>query len=156
VTTEERDRYFAKAFADRDAGRAYPFTLIHKESGQVVGMTRLTDLHPQYRNAELGYTWLDKALQGTAANLDSKVLMLSFAFEALALIRVQLNVDSRNERSQAAIRALGATYEGCLRAHQIMRDGYLRDTLVFSILAREWPDLKPRLLERLERKLANR
>lgn len=153
VTPEQKARYFAKAFADQAEGRAYPFAILEGSSGPVIGTTRLTDLNPAYRNAELGYTWLDPAYQGGAANLDSKLLMLEFAFDALDLIRVQLNVDSRNVRSQAAIRSLGATFEGTLRSHQIMKDGYLRDTMVFSILQREWPELKPKLEARLAQKL---
>ncbi len=156
TTEEQKERYFAKVFKDRDEGRAYPFALLEKSSGRVIGATRLTELHPQYRNAELGYTWLEPTFYGSAVNIDSKLLILGFAFETLDLIRVQLNVDSRNERSQASIHALGATYEGTLRSHQIMRDGYIRDTMVFSILQREWPELKPKLEARLERKLAGR
>lgn len=156
VTPEQKARYFAKAFGDQAAGRAYPFAMVEGSSGRVIGTTRLTDLNLAYRNAELGYTWLEPAFQGGAANLDSKLLMLHFAFETLDLIRVQLNVDSRNARSQAAIRGLGATYEGTLRSHQIMKDGFVRDTMVFSILQREWPEIKPRLRAKLERKLAGR
>lgn len=156
VTVEQKARYFAKAFDDQAAGRAHPFAIVERASGQVIGTTRLTDLNPQHRNAELGYTWLHPAYYGSAANIDSKLLILDFAFETLELIRVQLNVDSRNTRSQASIRALGATYEGTLRSHQIMKDGYVRDTLVFSILRREWPELRPRLAARLEQKLAGR
>ena len=154
TTPDQKERYFAKVLADQAAGRAYPFTML--EGGRIVGTTRLTDLHPEYRNAELGYTWIALERQGSAVNVESKLLMLGFAFEALGLIRVQLNVDSRNARSQASIRALGATFEGTLRSHQIMKDGFVRDTMVFSILEREWPELKPRLEARLEQKLAGR
>lgn len=156
TTPEQKEHYFAKVFRDRDEGRAYPFVLVDQQSNRVIGTTRLTDLRPEHRNAELGYTWLAPACYGGAANVDSKLLMLGFAFEQLGLIRVQLNVDSRNLRSQASIRALGASYEGTLRSHQIMKDGYLRDTMVFSILQREWPELKPKLQARLRQKLAGR
>ena len=85
--------------------------------------------------------------------MESKLLMLTHAFETLKLLRIEIHSDTRNERSQAAIRALGATYEGTLRAHQVMKDGYVRDTMVFSIIHSEWDRVKAHLEKRLTAKL---
>ena len=151
VTEAQRDTYFAKVFKERDEGRSFPFVMVYK--GEVVGTTRLADYSATERNCELGYTWFDTAYFGSAVNTDSKLLMLTFAFEILHVLRVQLTVDARNERSQASIKALGATFEGVLRSHKVVKDGFVRDTLVFSILASEWADVKKGLQARLEKKL---
>lgn len=151
VTETQRDLYFAKAFNEREAGRGYPFAILYE--GEVIGTTRLADYNAEDRNCELGYTWFEAAYFGTAVNTDSKLLMLTYAFETLDLLRVQLNVDTRNLRSQAAIKRLGAVFEGLLRSHKIVKEGFVRDTMVFSILHTEWEsvkqDLQARLLEKL-------
>ena len=154
VTEAQRDAYFDKAFQQRDAGLAYPFTLFSQATDEVIGTSRFADYRADNRNCELGYTWLSPACQGTAANVESKLLMLTHAFEVLELLRIEIHSDSRNERSQAPIRALGATYEGTLRSHQVMKDGYVRDTVVFSIIHSEWDRVKAHLQERLDAKLS--
>ena len=151
VTEAQRDAYFSKVFAERDAGRSFPFVMLYE--GEIVGTTRLADYSATERNCELGYTWFDAEYFGTAVNTDSKLLMLGFAFETLDVLRVQLTVDARNERSQASIKALGATFEGVLRSHKVVKDGFVRDTLVFSILQSEWDGVKKRLQARLQKKL---
>ena len=153
VTEAQREAYFDKAFRQRDAGLAYPFTLFYQPTGEIVGTSRFADYQADDRNCELGYTWLDPAYQGTAVNVESKLLMLRYAFEVLKLLRIEIHSDTRNERSQAAIRALGATYEGTLRSHQVMKDGYVRDTAVFSIIHSEWDRVKAHLEKRLAAKL---
>ncbi|CAN5905116.1 GNAT family protein [soil metagenome] len=152
VTEAQREVYFAKVFAERDAGRSFPFVMLH--GGEIVGTTRLADYSATERNCELGYTWFDAAYFGTAVNTDSKLLMLTFALETLDVLRVQLTVDARNERSQASIKALGGVFEGVLRSHKVVKDGFVRDTLVFSILATEWASVKKRLQARLDKKLS--
>ncbi len=156
VTDEQAEAYFERAFREREQGRAYPFVLVHKPSGDIVGTSRFADILWHHRNAELGYTWLTPQVQGTSVNVESKYLMLKHAFEALDFLRVHIITDTRNTHSQRAIRALGATYEGTLRAHHIAKGNYIRDTMVFSIIYSEWPEVKERLEKRTEAKSRGR
>ena len=126
-----------------------PFAVVLKESGQPVGSTSYFDIRPPHRGLEIGYTWYGTAYQGTQVNPENKYLLLRHAFETLGAIRVQLKTDKRNLRSQAAIAKLGAKLEGTLRKHSIMEDGYIRDTVMFSITDEEWPGVKAGLEERL-------
>lgn len=148
------ESYFGKAFRGQSNDTDYPFVMLAQSSSKIIGTTRYADISWFNRHCELGYTWFDPAYFGTAVNVESKLLMLSHLFEELDFLRVQMNVDSRNVRSQAAIRALGATYEGTLRHHKFSKDGYLRDSLVFSVLRAEWEVAKAGLQSRLEQKLA--
>jgi RimJ/RimL family protein N-acetyltransferase len=126
-----------------------PFAIVLRESGKAVGMTCYLDIRPRDRNLEIGFTWLTKALQGTAVNPECKYLLLRHAFEQQQAIRVQLKTDSRNKQSQRAIEKLGAVREGLLRRHMIMPDGYIRDTVMYSITDQEWPTVKAGLETRL-------
>ena len=154
VTDAQADAYFERAFKEREQGRAYPFVMVHKPSGEVVGTSRFADIVWQHRNAELGYTWLTPKVQGSSVNVESKYLMLEHAFETLDFLRVHIITDTRNARSQRAIRTLGATYEGTLRSHHLAKGDYIRDTMVFSIIYREWPKVKAHLEERMRSKRA--
>lgn len=148
TTDAEAEGYFERAFREREAGRAYPFALL--QAGDVVGTSRFAELRPEHRNCELGFTWLSPRVQGTTVNPESKYLMLQHAFEALQLLRVYFYTDTRNVRSQRALERLGATYEGTLRAERVMKDGFVRDTKVYSVLQREWPGVKAGLEARLK------
>lgn len=147
TSAEEAEAYFARAFSERENGLAYPFVITRE--GEVVGTSRYAAINATNRNCEIGFTWLDPVVRGTAVNLEAKYLMLRHAFEALDFLRVYLYADARNVRSQRAIRKLGAVYEGTLRAERVMKDGFVRDTLVFSILYNEWPTVKESLEKRL-------
>lgn len=155
VNDEQREAYFTKAFRMREEGTAYAFVIRHLPSGRVVGSSRYSDILWHYRNCELGYTWIDPSLQGSAVNSESKLLMLGYAFETLDFVRVQIHTDVRNRQSQEAIRALGAVYEGVLRNHMINKQGYVRDTMVFSVIDRDWPRVKRQLEARVEAKLTH-
>lgn len=126
-----------------------PFALVHRETGEAVGMTTYMEIRPQHRGLEIGATWISKAHQGTFVNPESKFLLLEHAFEVIGCDRVQIKCDGRNYQSQAAILKIGAYFEGCLRRHMVMPDGYVRDTMMYSILPDEWPDVKRRLKARL-------
>lgn len=147
VSDLEAEAYFGRAFSEREAGRAYAFALLVE--GEVVGTSRFSSLEWAHRNCELGFTWLAPHVQGRGVNTESKYLMLRYAFETLALLRVYFYTDTRNKRSQAAIERLGAVYEGTLRAERVMKDGFVRDTRVYSVLQREWPRVKAGLEARL-------
>jgi len=128
---------------------AVPFAVIDRASGAVAGSTRYFDIRPADRGLEIGYTWYGEAYQRTAINTECKFLLLHHAFEGLGELRVQFRTDARNLRSQAAIARIGGVREGVLRSHMVMPDGYLRDTIVFSIVRSEWPEVEQRLLEKL-------
>ena len=154
VTEAQREKYFEAAFEGRRAGTAYPFVLLEPRKEQIIGSSRYSDVIWRHRNCELGYTWLDPAYQGSAVNVESKLLMLEHAFETLKFLRVQIHTDTRNTRSQKAIEALGATFEGVLRRHMVAKDGFVRDTRVYSIVDTDWPEVRKTLEERVAKKLA--
>ena len=147
--------YLEAALCDYASGSALPFVIraardAHNGStGRVIGMTRLKNLSRANRNAVVG-SWLVPAAWGSGANTESKLLLLTHAFETLKCIRIEFHTDSRNLRSRAALKKMGAHQEGTLRSCHIARDGWRRDTIVFSILDAEWPALKQRLFTRLQ------
>lgn len=130
-------------------GTDLPFAVIHLTSGRVAGATRYLNITPEHRGLEIGGTWYGLEFQRTVVNTECKYLLLKFAFESLGCIRVQFKTDLRNERSQRAIERIGAKREGVLRNHMILPDGRFRDSVFFSIIDREWPEVKIRLEEML-------
>ncbi len=122
---------------------------VERASGRAVGSTRFGDIAPEHDRVEIGWTWIAPSRHRTAVNTEAKLLQLTYAFETLGAGRVALKTDGRNERSQRAIERLGAVREGTLRRHMRLPDGYIRDTVYYSILADEWPAVKARLTERL-------
>ncbi len=137
--------------SQQKAGQTVPFAVIHLKTGRAVGMTRFMEIRPENRGLEIGGTWYGADYRRTAVNTECKFLLLQHAFESLACIRVQLKTDARNLPSQRAIERIGAVREGVLRQHVIMPDGFLRDTVYYSILDKEWPQVKADLLRKLKR-----
>jgi N-acetyltransferase len=125
------------------------FAMILAETGEPAGVSGYLEIRPAHRGIEIGRTWIGKAHQGSRVNPESKLLLFRHAFETLGAIRVQLKTDLRNLQSQRAIEKLGAVREGVLRRYQIRSNGEVRDTVVYSVLADEWPALKARLEARL-------
>jgi len=138
------ERWLAAVVRERDYGRALPFT-VETPDGQVVGATRLMRLAPAHRRLEIGGTFYAKAVQRTGVNTEAKRMLLAHAFEVMDCQCVQIRTDLLNLRSQRAIERLGARRDGVLRGHQVMADGRLRDTVVYSILDREWPGVRQNL-----------
>lgn len=128
-------------------GKTLPFAVIYRATEQAIGMTRFMDIRPEHRGVEIGGSWYGAAYQRTAVNTEAKFLLLQHAFDVWGCLRVQLKADARNTRSLRAIQRLGAVYEGVLRQHFIMPDGYVRDSVMYSILDKEWPAVKARLQE---------
>jgi RimJ/RimL family protein N-acetyltransferase len=149
-TAADMAAYIALALAEKAAGRALPFAIIDPVTGQAIGSTRYMAIEPAHRRVEIGSTWLGPAWQRTGANTEAKYLLLQHAFETLGCIRVELKTDALNERSRAAIRRIGAREEGTLRSHMITASGRIRDTVYYSILDVEWPEVKKALESRLE------
>ncbi|MEX2015558.1 MAG: GNAT family N-acetyltransferase [Candidatus Hydrogenedentales bacterium] len=144
-------RFIETALANQAAGGEIPFATVHRESGRPAGSTRLMDIRREHRALEIGWTWIGKDYQRSAVNTEAKFLMLRHAFETLSAVRVCLKADARNERSLRAIERIGATREGVLRNHMTLLDGYVRDSVYFSIIDREWPAVKARLETMLAR-----
>lgn len=130
-------------------GDTHFFAVVDKGTNLAVGSTSYLDLRPAHRGLEIGNTWLGESARSTRVNPEMKLLMLEYAFHSLSCLRVQLKTDARNLRSQAALRKLGAVYEGTLRKHLVCRDGYVRDTVMFSITDEEWPGVRAALEARL-------
>lgn len=126
-----------------------PFAVRDLTTGNLVGSTTFMDIRAGARGLEIGMTWLTESARGTWINPLMKRMMLAHAFDSWSAIRVQLKTDARNLHSQAAIRKLGAQYEGILRQHGIQINGFRRDTAMFSIIESEWPDVRRRLDTRL-------
>jgi RimJ/RimL family protein N-acetyltransferase len=116
-----------------------------------VGSTRFGNIEPDHRRVEIGWTWIGRDWQRTAVNTETKLLMLTHAFETWGCVRVELKTDALNARSRAAILRIGAREEGTMRQHQVTESGRLRDTVYFSILDREWPEVKRGLEDKLRR-----
>jgi RimJ/RimL family protein N-acetyltransferase len=139
---DDAREYVRKALEQQNA---VPFAIIDQESQKIVGCTRFYDISVQNRGLEIGSTWLTPAMWRTSANTECKYLLLKHCFESIGTIRVQFKTDSRNIRSQRAIERLGAVKEGVLRNHMILPDEYVRDSVYYSIIEREWPEVKLRL-----------
>lgn len=131
-------------------GTDLPFTVILRGDRRAIGMTRYLDIQQQHRSVEIGGTWYEVEYQRTPVNTECKLLLLQHAFERLGCIRVQFKTDLRNVRSQRAIERLGAVREGVLRDHMILPDGTVRSSVYYSVLAREWPEVKARLVAKLQ------
>lgn len=126
-------------------GTEFPFVIYDNDSGKVVGSTRFLDISIPNRSLEIGWTWLSPTVWRTSINTECKYLLLKHCFETLGTIRVQIKTDGRNLRSQQAIERLGAVKEGVLRRHRIMYDGYVRDSVYYSVIDEEWLFVKERL-----------
>jgi N-acetyltransferase len=149
-TKDQMKQMINSAIKDRENGTGYTFTVVNNED-RVIGSTRFLDILPQHKSAEIGSTWYHPDVWRTKVNTECKYLLLKLAFETWNLTRVQLKTDSRNIRSQKAIARLGAVKEGILRKDRIISDGYVRDTVFFSILCDEWQEVSTQLKLNLEK-----
>jgi len=155
-TPEDFRRLIDKAFAEQDRGESVVFATVERASGRVIGSTRFMNIDRVNRRVEIGSTWIAPAWQRTAVNTEAKFVMLRHAFEEWKCIRVELKTDALNQKSRNAILRLGAREEGTLRKHLITWTGRVRDTVYFSILDTEWPEVKARLEAKLAAKPASK
>ena len=138
------------ALRGQETGGEVAYATVRRADGRVVGSTRFLDIRRPHRALEIGWTWLAPEAQRTLVNTEAKYLMLRQAFEKQGAVRVQLKTDERNEKSRRAILRLGAVFEGVLRNYQTRpHDGYVRNTAMYGITDREWPEIKARLEARL-------
>jgi N-acetyltransferase len=147
----ETQAYVAAALAGQDAGHMLPWAVRELDTGAIVGSTRYHDIVTTVDRVEIGYTWYARRSQKSHVNTACKLLLLGHAFDELGCAVVGFRTDNFNFASQSAIAALGAKQDGVIRHHQSRRDGTVRDTVMFSILATEWRDVKRHLELRLAR-----
>jgi len=149
-TREDFEKLVDKAFVEQDRGESVVFATVERGSGKTIGSTRFMNIDRANKRVEIGSTWIAPAWQQTAVNTEAKYLMLRHAFEVWGCIRVELKTDALNKKSRNAILRIGAKEEGTLRRHLVTSTGRVRDTVYFSILDSEWPEVKARLESKLE------
>jgi N-acetyltransferase len=150
-TPEDFDRFVAKTLEEQQRGESVPFATVERSSGQVIGSTRFMNIDRVNRRVEIGSTWIAPAWQRTVVNTEAKYLMLRHAFDVWGCARVELKTDALNQKSRDAILRLGAKEEGTLRKHVLTWTGRIRDSVYFSILDTEWPEVKTKLEGKLGR-----
>jgi RimJ/RimL family protein N-acetyltransferase len=148
-TENDFGRLIDKAFDEQERGESVVFATIERNSSRAIGSTRFMNIDRVNRRVEIGSTWIAPAWQRTAVNTEAKYLMLRHAFEVWRCMRVELKTDALNQKSRNAILRIGAKEEGTLRRHLLTWSGRVRDTVYFSILDSEWPEVKSRLEDRV-------
>jgi RimJ/RimL family protein N-acetyltransferase len=138
----ELKKYLLDAIADREKGVAAVWTIIDKRTNKIAGCTRLADISWKNERGQIGWTWIGRDFQGSGLNKEMKFLILSYGFEKLGLNRIEFKADERNHQSRQALISIGATREGVLREHMKIHNGYLRNTVFYSILKSEWDTIK--------------
>ncbi len=144
-------RLVGKAIEEQERGESIVFATVERGSGRTIGSTRFMNIDRVNQRVEIGSTWIAPEWQRTAANTEAKYLMLRYAFEVWQCIRLELKTDALNQKSRNAILRIGAKEEGTLRRHLLTSSGRVRDTVYFSILDNEWPEVKAKLEARLSR-----
>ena len=150
-TPGEAAANIAFRLGERERGTMMPFVVRRVTDNVIVGATTFCNIAAATRRVEIGYTWVAQLAQRTAINTEVKLMMLQHAFETLDCMAVEFRTHHKNLASRAAIERLGAKLDGVLRSHGVDRQGGIRDTYVYSIIAAEWPDVKARLQDRLAR-----
>ncbi|MGB0839697.1 MAG: GNAT family N-acetyltransferase [Chitinophagales bacterium] len=148
-TPELLATYIAGALLLKTQGIRYPFLIFDKKAKKYAGSTSFGNISNKNSRVEIGWTWIGYDFQGTGLNTHMKFLMLQYAFETLGFERVELKADGRNTQSRRAMEKIGATFEGTLRSHTVMSDGYRRNTVYYSILQSEWQGVKAGLIRRM-------
>jgi RimJ/RimL family protein N-acetyltransferase len=148
-TSADMRAYIEGALSLQEQGSALPFATIEKGSGSVVGSTRYGNIDVDNKRAEIGWTWITTSWQRTFVNTEAKYLMLSHAFDTWGCARVEFKTDAINEPSRRAILRIGATEEGTLRKHMLTPSGRYRDSVYYSILDTEWPEVRALLEKKL-------
>jgi len=148
---ENTPKYIEDALAMRDAGHRFAFVVQDAASGKVLGCSSYHDILPAVKRVEIGYTWYAQSVQRTHVNTACKLLLMTHAFETLGCHVVGWRTDNFNFASQAAIERLGARKDGVIRGHALRRDGTIRDTVMYSLRAGEWPEVRAQLLYALSK-----
>jgi RimJ/RimL family protein N-acetyltransferase len=138
----ELNKYIKKAISDRENGTSAVWVVIDKRTNKVAGCTRLAEISWRDERGQIGWTWIGRDFQGSGLNKEMKYLMLTYGFEILGLNRIEFKADERNHQSRQALLGIGATREGVLRQHMKIHNGYIRNTVFYSILRSEWDTIK--------------
>ncbi|MCJ8209315.1 GNAT family N-acetyltransferase [Mucilaginibacter sp. RS28] len=146
---ESLQAYLSAAIADRDKGTAAVWTIVDPITNKIAGSTRLAEIDFHNSRAQIGWTWINKDVRGTGLNKAMKYEILKYGFETLGLHRIELKADERNLRSRNAILGIGAKFEGILREHMKLHDGFMRSSAYYSILQSEWAEVKAMLEAKL-------
>jgi RimJ/RimL family protein N-acetyltransferase len=150
------EAWLQTALDNAEAGTEVPFATVDQASGRPIGSTRYLNIVPEHRRFEIGWTWLATTAQRTGANREAKLLQLTHGFEGLGANRIEFKTDSLNDKSRAALLGIGAQFEGIFRNHMVMPDGRLRHSAYYSVIRQDWPDVKARLTELLDRGASGR
>ena len=142
--------WLTTSLVSAEAEREVPYTILSAETGQVLGSTRFLEIRLEHLRAEIGWTWVTRSAWSTGVNVETKLLLLGHAFETVGLRRVEFKTDARNTRARGALLALGATFEGILRTHMVVRDRGKRDSAYYSVIDDEWPAVRRHLEGRLQ------
>lgn len=145
------EAWIGAALANAEAGIEVPFATIDRAAGRAIGSTRYLNIVPEHRRFEIGWTWLATSAQRTGANREAKLLQLTHAFEGLGANRVEFKTDSLNDKSRTALLGIGASFEGIFRNHMVMPDGRLRHSAYYSVTREDWPTVRSRLMDLLDR-----
>lgn len=148
ATAADMGTVIEAALAEQARGERVPWAILDRASSAAIGCSSYLDVVPVHRRLEIGWTWLGRDWWRTPVNTEVKLLLMGRAFDDLGAVRVALRTDLCNLRSQAAIERIGGRREGVLRSHMVRPDGTRRDTVYFSILRTEWPDVARRLRSR--------
>ena len=148
---QDTRKYIEDALSMREAGNRFAFCVLDDASGRVLGSSSYHDIVPAVKRLEIGYTWYAKSVQRSHVNTTCKLLLMTHAFENLGCHVVGWRTDNFNFASQAAIERLGARKDGVIRGHALRRDGTIRDTVMYSLRAGEWPEVKAQLLHNLNK-----
>lgn len=148
---QDTRKYIEDALAMREAGHRFGFCVLEEATGRVLGTSSYHDILPAVKRVEIGYTWYAKSVQRSHVNSTCKLLLMTHAFETLGCHVVGWRTDNFNFASQAAIERLGAHKDGVIRGHALRRDGTIRDTVMYSLRAGEWPEVKAQLLHSLNK-----
>jgi len=139
------ETHLKSAILKKAVGEQFPYTVYDRATGALIGSTMLYNLSPEHRKLEIGWTWYAPEWWQTGHNRECKLLLLTLCFETLKTIRVQLTTDVNNFRSRKAIEGIGAVMEGILRNERIRANGAYRDSVIYSIIVQEWPEVKQKL-----------
>lgn len=150
---ENFDQLIGQALQERAAGRQYPFVIFHQPTQRLIGSTRFIDIEPRDRKLEIGFTYIMREYWGTNINFECKLLLMTYAFETLEAIRVQLKTKDTNIRSRTAIEKIGGKFEGILRKDRMQENGISRNSAYFSILDEEWPEARAKILAQMAERI---
>lgn len=145
------DDWVRQAVQAAEAGSEVPFAIVSRATGQPVGSTRFLEIRLEHLRVEIGWTWLTPSTWGRGVNVETKLLLLTHAFERVGCRRVEFKTDARNVRSRGALEGIGATFEGILRKHMSVQHGAPRDSAYYSVIDDDWPRVKALLWRRVQR-----